>query len=195
MQHPLRVHLNKLTLSILVFEFYPVTAVMIVLLALLNDFPIMMIAYDNARPAANPVRWNMPRVLTLSVVLGLTGVVSSFAFFWLVQSVWQLPEAQVQSLIFLKLLVAGHMTLYLTRNDGHFWDKPWPSMKLFVTTEATQILGTLATVYGWFMEPIGWSMALMVWGYAFAWFLLGNMLKRQTLRVFRRHKFSAAYQG
>lgn len=184
-----------MTLSILVFEFYPVTAVMIVLLALLNDFPIMMIAYDNARPAANPVRWNMPRVLTLSVVLGLTGVVSSFAFFWLVQSVWQLPEAQVQSLIFLKLLVAGHMTLYLTRNDGHFWDKPWPSMKLFVTTEATQILGTLATVYGWFMEPIGWSMALMVWGYAFAWFLLGNMLKRQTLRVFRRHNFSAAYQG
>ena len=35
-----------MTLSILVFNFYPVTAVMIVLLALLNDGPILAIAYD-----------------------------------------------------------------------------------------------------------------------------------------------------
>lgn len=176
-----------MTLSILVFEFYPVTAVMIVLLALLNDFPIMMIAYDNARPAAMPVRWNMPRVLTLATVLGVLGVISSFTIFWLAQSVWQLPEAQVQTLIFLKLLVAGHMTLYLTRNDGHFWDKPWPSLKLFATTELTQVIGTLAAVYGWFVEPIGWGMALTVWAYAFVWFLFNNMVKRFTLKHFRRY--------
>jgi H+-transporting ATPase len=36
-----------ITLSILIFQFYPVTALMIVLLALLNDAPIMTIAYDN----------------------------------------------------------------------------------------------------------------------------------------------------
>jgi H+-transporting ATPase len=46
-----------MTLAILVFDFYPVTAVMIVLLAILNDFPIMMIAYDNAPVAEGPVRW------------------------------------------------------------------------------------------------------------------------------------------
>ncbi|WP_430460939.1 plasma-membrane proton-efflux P-type ATPase [Thalassolituus sp. LLYu03] len=178
-----------MTLCILVFGFYPVTAVMIVLLALLNDFPIMMIAYDNARPAANPVRWNMPRVLTLASVLGALGVISSFTLFWLAGSVWQLPEAQVQTLIFLKLLVAGHMTLYLTRNDGHFWDKPLPSMKLFATTELTQVVGTLAAVYGWFVEPIGWGMALAVWGYAFVWFLFNNMVKRFTLNLFRRTGF------
>ena len=33
-------------LSILVFNFYPVTAVMILLLALLNDGAILSIAYD-----------------------------------------------------------------------------------------------------------------------------------------------------
>lgn len=175
-----------MTLCILVFGFYPVTAVMIVLLALLNDFPIMMIAYDNARPAAKPVRWNMPRVLTLATILGVLGVISSFTIFWLAHSVWQLPSAQVQTLIFLKLLVAGHMTLYLTRNDGHFWDKPWPSLKLFATTELTQVVGTLAAVYGWFVEPIGWGMALAVWAYAFAWFLFNNMVKRFTLKLFRR---------
>ncbi|MAD44063.1 MAG: plasma-membrane proton-efflux P-type ATPase [Oceanospirillaceae bacterium] len=176
-----------MTLSILVFEFYPVTAVMIVLLALLNDFPIMMIAYDNARPAEQPVRWNMPRVLTLAGVLGVMGVIASFTLFWLAHSVWQLPSEQVQTLIFLKLLVAGHMTLYLTRNSGHFWDKPWPSLKLFLTTEATQVVGTLAAVYGWVVEPIGWPLALAIWGYAFVWFLINNMVKRKTLKLFEKN--------
>jgi hypothetical protein len=59
------------TLSILVFNFYPVTAVMIVLLALLNDGAILSIAYDRVRYANNPERWNMPLVLGIASVLGL----------------------------------------------------------------------------------------------------------------------------
>ena len=49
-----------MTLSILAFDFYPVTAVMIILLALLNDFPIMTVAYDNAPTADRPVRPTRP---------------------------------------------------------------------------------------------------------------------------------------
>ncbi len=59
-----------MTATIVIFNFYPVTAVMVVLLALLNDLPIMMIAYDNAPVAPKPVRWNMTRVLTIASVLG-----------------------------------------------------------------------------------------------------------------------------
>ncbi len=171
-----------MTLSILVFKFYPVTAVMIVLLALLNDFPIMMIAYDNAVESPTPARWNMRHVLVLATALGLLGVLSSFSLFWLAESVWHLPRSTIQTMIFLKLLVAGHLTLYLARNTGYFWDRPWPSLKLFLSTELTQVAGTLAAVYGWFVEPIGWSMALAIWGYAFAWFLFNNMVKRMILR-------------
>ena len=58
-----------MTASILIFNFYPVTAIMVVLLALLNDLPIMMIAYDNAPFAASPVKWDMTRVLTIASVL------------------------------------------------------------------------------------------------------------------------------
>jgi hypothetical protein len=36
-----------MTLAILIFNFYPLTAVMIVILALLNDGAILSIAYDN----------------------------------------------------------------------------------------------------------------------------------------------------
>jgi len=169
--------------SILFFGFYPVTAVMIVLLAILNDVPIMMIAYDNARVDERPVRWNMSRVLTLSSVLGVMGVFSSFGAFWIARDYLQLPEQTVQTVVFLKLLVAGHLTIFLTRNRGAIWQRPWPSWRLVAATETTQLIGTLAAVYGWFVEPIGWGLAAAVWGYALAWLLVNNVVKVGVLRM------------
>lgn len=183
-----------MTLSIVVFNFYPVTAVMIVLLAILNDFPIMMIAYDNAPVAPRPVRWDMHRVLTISLVLGLVGVVETFLLFWFVESYLHLPRDIIQTLIFLKLLVAGHLTLYVARNPGWFWQRPWPNWRLFATCEATQVLGTLAAVYGWFVTPIGWHYALLVWAYALAWLPLENLAKILVYRlVYHRTAGSARH--
>ncbi|CVK34090.1 putative enzyme [Methanoculleus bourgensis] len=45
-----------ITLSILLFGFFPITALMIVLLALLNDIPIMTIAWDNVLYSRAPER-------------------------------------------------------------------------------------------------------------------------------------------
>ncbi|WP_090876930.1 plasma-membrane proton-efflux P-type ATPase [Bauldia litoralis] len=175
-----------MTLSIIVFNFYPVTAVMIVLLAILNDFPIMMIAYDNAPVAAKPVRWDMHRVLSLSLILGVLGVVASFGLFWIAEEYMHLPRETIQTLIFLKLLVAGHLTIYLTRNTGAIWERPWPNWRLIVVAETTQIFGTLAAVYGWTVTPIGWELALLVWAYALVWFLINSVVKITFYRFLRR---------
>ncbi len=172
-----------MTLSIIVFNFYPVTAIMIVLLALFNDFPIMMIAYDNAPVAERPVRWDMPLTLTISVLLGVLGVIASFMLFWIAEHYGHLGRAEVQSVIFLKLLVAGHMTIYLTRNKGAIWQWPWPSWKLVAATETTQLLGTLAAVYGWFITPIGWRYAALVWAYALVWFLINSGFKVMAYKL------------
>jgi H+-transporting ATPase len=172
-----------MTASILIFNFYPVTAIMVVLLALLNDIPIMMIAYDNAPIASKPVRWDMTRVLTIASVLGIYGVLESFILFWILRDYLELSAPLVQALIFLKLLVSGHMTIYLTRNKGPIWERPWPSWKLVVPSEATQVLGTLVVVYGWFMAPTGWPYALMVWGYALGSFMLASTVKIGTYRL------------
>ncbi|WP_417827260.1 plasma-membrane proton-efflux P-type ATPase [Thalassospira sp.] len=178
-----------MTISILVFDFYPVTAVMIVLLALLNDFPIMMIAYDNADVAERPVRWNMGNTLTMASLLGAIGVMSSFTLLWVSETWLHLPPDEVQTLVFLKLLVAGHLTIYLTRHKGFFWQKPYPGMKLFLATEITQVIGTLAAVYGWFVPPIGWYHALVVWGYALCWFVVAGFIKVWVYRLLtHRHQ-------
>jgi H+-transporting ATPase len=173
-----------LSLSILAFNFYPLTAVMIVILALLNDMPIMTIAYDNVRVQEKPVRWNMRGVLIVASLLGATGVISSFLLFIIGLDVFHLDFITLQTLIFLKMTVAGHLTIYLARTGvNHFWKSPLPSRILFATTEITQVIGTLFAVYGIFMTPIGWELAAFVWGYALLSFLITDQLKIHFFRL------------
>jgi H+-transporting ATPase len=166
------------TLVILIFSFYPVTAVMIVILAMLNDIPIMMIAYDHVKILEKPVRWDMREVLSIATLLGATGLFFSFGLFLIGLQVLQLDQATLQTLIFLKLAVAGHMTIYLARTgQHHFWTKPYPALSLLLTAELTQFAGTIIAVYGVVMAPIGWMLAGLIWGYALLEFVVTDFIK------------------
>jgi H+-transporting ATPase len=172
-----------MTLSILVFNFYPVTAVMIVMLALLNDGAILSIAYDNVHYKDKPESWNMHMVLGVSTVLGIIGVISAFGLFYLGERVFHLDREHIQTLMYLKLSVAGHLTIFLTRTHGPFWSiRPAPILLLAVC--GTQLIATLIAVYGLFMTPLGWGWAAFVWGYALAWFLVNDGVKLLAYRVF-----------
>ncbi len=172
-----------MTLSILVFNFYPVTAVMIVLLAILNDGAILSIAYDRVRYANRPEVWNMPVVLGIASVLGVAGVVASFGLFYLGERVFHLNREVIQSFMYLKLSVAGHLTIFVTRTRQAFWSiRPAPI--LLAAVVGTQLIATLFAVFGIFMAPIGWGWALFIWGYALAWFLVNDRIKLAAYRVF-----------
>ena len=164
------------TLSILIFNFYPVTAIMIVLLALLNDFAIMSIAYDRAEYALKPNRWDMTTVLGMATFLGLIGAVSSFLFFSIGISILHLSQDMLQSMMYLKFSVAGHFLIFITRTKGHFWSYR-PSNILLVAVLGTQTVATIIAVYGLLIPPIGWSLALFVWVYAMASFVLTDFAK------------------
>jgi H+-transporting ATPase len=171
-----------MTLSILVFNFYPVTAVMIVMLALLNDGAILSIAYDNAHFKNKPEAWNMRLVLGISTVLGVIGVVATFVLFYLGERVFHLDRAHIQTLMYLKLSVAGHMTIFLTRTRGPFWSTR-PARILWLAVLGTQTVATLIAVYGLFMTPLGWRWAGIVWAYALAWVLLNDRVKLLAYRI------------
>ncbi len=176
-----------MTLSILAFNFYPVTAVMIVLLTLLNDGAILSIAYDRVHYSDQPEAWDMPIVLGIATVLGVMGVMASFGLFYLGERIFHLNREAIQSLMYLKLSVAGHLTIFITRTRGPFWSfRPAPILVGAVV--GTQLLATLIVVYGLFMTPIGWGWALLVWGYALAWFLVNDRVKLAAYRVFSHHQ-------
>jgi H+-transporting ATPase len=172
-----------MTLAIVIFNFYPLTAVMIVMLALLNDGAILSIAYDNVHYKDKPESWNMRMVLGVSTALGVIGVVAAFGLFYLGERVFDLDRAHIQTLMYLKLSVAGHLTIFLTRTRGPFWSIR-PARILLLAVFGTQAIATLIAVYGLFMTPLGWGWAAFVWGYALIWFLVNDRVKLLAYRIF-----------
>ena len=172
-----------MTLAILVFRFYPLTAIMIVILALMNDGAILSIAYDNVRYRNVPETWNMRVVLVVATVLGLVGPIAAFGLLYLGDRVFRLGHPQLQTMMYLMLSVAGHLTIFQTRTRGPWWSTR-PATILLAAVCGTQATATLIAVYGaGLVTPLGWSYAALVWGYAFGWFLLTDPLKLLAYKI------------
>jgi len=172
-----------MTLAILIFNFYPVTAIMIVLLAILNDGAILSIAYDNVRYSNQPEVWNMRSVLGIGTILGVFGVISSFGLLYLGETVLHLNVDVIQTLMYLKFSVAGHLTVFVARTRGPFWSIK-PARILVLAVIGTQIVATLIAVYGLLMTPLGWTYAGLVWGYALIMFLIQDRVKLFGYSIF-----------
>ena len=118
-------------------------------------------------------------------------LVAAFGLFYLGERVFHLDRAHIQTLMYLKLSVAGHLTIFLTRTRGPFWSMR-PARILLVAVLGTQAVATLIAVYGLFMTPLGWGWALFVWGYALAWFLVNDRVKLLAYRILRPSKVASA---
>jgi H+-transporting ATPase len=170
------------TTTIIVFQFYPVTALMIVLLALLNDLPIMTIAYDNVKFSDKPERWNMRTILAISTFLGTIGVISSFILLYVAIDYLHLTSTLLQSFIFLKLAVAGDLTVFVARTKKSFWTIK-PAKQLLLAAMSSQITAILITVYGILFTALGWELAILVWGYSFAAFFITDFIKTRFYKL------------
>ncbi|GBD89536.1 calcium-transporting ATPase 1 [bacterium BMS3Abin04] len=169
-------------LAMMVFNFYPITSVMIILLAVLNDLPIMTIAYDNTWLDPKPVRWDMHRVLTLSTTLGLLGVIETFLLLAIAKLWLGLDVAHLQSFIYLKLAVAGHMTLFVVRTKRPFLSKPYPAKILLLAILGTQVLAAAIVGFGIFVPSIPWSYVGLIWGYCIIWAFIEDWTKLQVYK-------------
>jgi H+-transporting ATPase len=100
----------------------------------------------------------MRLVLAISTTLGVVGVIAAFVLFCLGERVFHLDRGHIQALMYLKLSVAGHLTIFLTRTRGPFWSIK-PAKILWMAVLGTQTIATLIAVYGLFMTPLGWKWA------------------------------------
>jgi H+-transporting ATPase len=146
----------------------------------LNDLPIMTIAYDNTWLDPKPVRWDMRRVLTVATTLGLIGVVETFGMLVIGIMLLNLNQAQIQSLIYLKLAVAGHLTLFVARTKRPFFSRPYPAPILLIAILLTQSLAAAIVGFGILVTPIPWIYVGMVWAYCLAWIFIEDWAKLQV---------------
>lgn len=166
-----------MVLAILIYNFYPLTPLMIIMLALLNDIPIMTIAYDHTLLAKVPVKWDMYRVIFIAFVLGFIGVVETFLLVTIARIWLQLPLEELRSVIFLKLSVAGHLTLFIARTKGAFFLKPFPAPLLLVAIFATQALAALIVGFGIFVSPLSSVIIGFIWLYCLGWMFIEDAAK------------------
>lgn len=180
-----------ITLSIIAFNFYPVTAIQIILLALLNDLPILTIAYDNVRIGNKPEKWNIPLILALSSALGTVGVIESFLLLWIGIYLFHMNPAtqlaMIQTFIFLKLAVAGHLTIFVTRTHKPFYSI-MPGKWLLITAIATKLAATIVAIYGFgLIAPIPAWLAGVVWLYCILWFFVEDGTKLVIYKMAGEH--------
>jgi H+-transporting ATPase len=178
-------------LATVFFGFSPLTPVMIVLLALLDDIPIMTIAYDNTLLPKDPLRWQMRRLLFISSFMGLAAVAQSFGLLligmeWLSNSEWQswiqLTQEQVQTAVFLQIVAGGHLLLFVMRSRRCVFSRPWPAMPLVVAIVGTQIFAVLMCGFGWFVTALPWTIIALVWVYMLIWMLVLDLVKLALYR-------------
>ncbi len=175
-----------IVLATIAYGFFPLTPVMIIALALLDDVPIMTIAFDNASVPAKPVRWQMKRILAVSSVLGALAVVESFGLMYLAKTVLRVDHPQLQTMMFLQLVAGGHLMLFVMRSEHAFWRPPYPAPVLFWAILGTQVFATLVCAFGWLVPALSWRQIAIVWAYNLIWMLLLDAAKLALYRELDR---------
>ncbi len=187
-------------LTMVLFDFYPITAIMIILLAFFNDVPIMAIAYDNTRLEKKPVRWDMKQVITVATAMGIVGVIGSFGMLIIAMDWLKLDVAHIQTYVFLKMAVAGHLVLFVARSKEALWKRPWPAPIMIWSALITKIAATILAAYGFgLMASISWPEIALIWGYSIISALITDLIKVQVYKHLQyrntRHKeFLASVQ-
>ncbi len=170
-------------LSMIFFNFYPITAIMIILLAFFNDIPIMTIAYDHTGLEQKPVRWDMHQVISVATAMGIVGVLGSFGMLLIAIDWLHLDVTQVQTYVFLKMAVAGHLVLFVARTKDHFWKRPWPAPIMVWSAVITKIAATLLAAYGFgFITPISWPEVALIWIYSILSAIVTDLVKVMVYR-------------
>lgn len=171
-----------ITICMIVLKFYPITALMIVLLAILNDLSILTIAYDKVKVSEKPKNWDMKYILLQASILGITGVVFSFACIYIADRYLGLTLEELQTLVYLKLSLGGHLAVFLARNKYHFYDST-PAKPLWISVVVTQTLAILFSVYGIILPVgIGWGNAAFVIAFVTAAFFVTDFLRALIIR-------------
>jgi len=170
-----RVIISILILGIL-YKAYPLTPIHLILLALLNDIPIISLAYNRVKVADKPSDIKVRERFTLSSLFGLVGLANSLILFFIMDSFLHLPWEMIQTIFFLKLAVSGHLLIYVAHTSQR-WYKFLPSWQVISATLGTQLIASTLAFVGIFMSPIPLVWIAVVWVWSFIWMQTGEGVK------------------
>ncbi len=166
------------TIAILgiIYGAYPLQPIQLIILALLNDIPIISLAFNRVKITTTPSEIKAKARLILSTLFGFVGVINSLLFVAIARNFFHLGWDAIQTMFFLKLTVSGHMLIYVAHTKER-WYRYLPSKEVIFATIATQIIGTIFSGCGFFMTRISISLIIFSWVWAAIWMQVSEFAK------------------
>ncbi|HQT25690.1 MAG TPA: HAD-IC family P-type ATPase, partial [Burkholderiales bacterium] len=160
---------------------FVITPMLIVLLLFTNDFVTMSIATDNVAYSHRPERWNVPQLMVTAGTLAMFVLILSFTVFFLGRNWLHLPLKELQTLVFVMLVLTGQGNVYLVRERRHFWNSA-PSRWLLAASLLDILAVSILSSRGILMAPIPFELvaglAVVVLAYLF-------VIDLAKIRIFR----------
>lgn len=127
---------------------------LIVFIAIFADVATLAIAYDNAPFSQKPVKWNLPRLWGMSIILGCILAIGT----WITLTTMFLPRGgiiqnfgSIDGVLFLEISLTENWLIFITRAVGPFWSSI-PSWQLAGAVFAVDIIATMFTLFGWWSQ-------------------------------------------
>ncbi|RJE19666.1 Plasma membrane [Aspergillus sclerotialis] len=154
---------------------------LVVFIAIFADIATLAIAYDNAPYSTSPVKWNLPKLWGMSIVLGivlaggtwitLTTMLAGGEDGGIVQNFGRRDEV-----LFLEISLTENWLIFITRANGPFWSSI-PSWQLTGAILVVDLVATFFCLFGWFVGGQTSIVAVVrIWIFSFGVFcVLGGI--------------------
>ncbi|KAG9233461.1 putative plasma membrane ATPase [Amylocarpus encephaloides] len=148
---------------------------LVVFIAIFADVATLAIAYDNAPFSKSPVKWNLPKLWGMSVLLGivlaigtwitLTTMIARGKDGGIVQNF-----GEIDPVLFLEISLTENWLIFITRANGPFWSSI-PSWQLSGAILVVDVVATFFTLFGWFVGGQTSIVAVVrIWIFSFGIF-------------------------
>lgn len=161
---------------------YPLTPIQIILIAFLNDLPILSLAYNRVKKVHRPNQSASKSRLLKGLIFGLVGIANSLFMYYVMDHILHQPLAVIQTVFFLKLTVSGHLLIYVAHTRER-WYRYLPSKQVIWATGLTQIVASLIAYFGLFMAPIPFGFIIFIWIWSFLWMQVADLIKPLVPRL------------
>lgn len=150
---------------------------LVVFIAIFADIATLAIAYDNAPFSKTPVKWNLPRLWGMSILLGIVLAVGTWIALTTMLAHGSADGGIAQNfgnrdeILFLEISLTENWLIFITRANGPFWSSI-PSWQLSGAILVVDIIATLFTIFGWFEgnEQTSIVAVVRIWIFSFGIF-------------------------
>ena len=172
-----------LSLGVMLTRTFVITPLLIVLLLFTNDFVTMSISTDRVSFSSQPDHWDIRKLMLTAGSLAAILLTFSLAVFFAGRNLLHLPLGELQTLVFLMLVLSGQGTVYLVRERNRLWHSR-PGRLILLSSLADLMIVTVMANRGILMHSISWPLIAALFAGIALFLLLLDSIKVRIFHVF-----------